>query len=169
MAGSILCKRAVEQRGTEHNTRPVGSGPLMVASFEKQRQVVLRRNPAYVGERSGFDEVAVRYVPDPRTTVLFVGYCAENTVGWKLREGHPEVNIFGDPVPVRARIEMLDSFSGHADHSELIEYFHRITGPKKDIYLVHGERLRSIALQSALQEEYPDKHFTVTEMGMSVG
>ena len=108
-------------------------------------------------------------LPDPRTTVLFVGYCAENTLGWKLREGHPEVNIFGDPVPVRARIEMLDSFSGHADHSELIEYFHRITGPKKDIYLVHGERLRSIALQSALQEEYPDKHFTVTEMGMSVG
>ena len=70
VAGSILCKRAVEQRGTEHNTRPVGSGPLMVMAFEKQRQVVLRRNPGYAGERSGFDEVAVRYVPDPRTTEL---------------------------------------------------------------------------------------------------
>lgn len=70
VAGSILCKRAVEQLGTEHNTHPVGSGPLMVASFEKQRQVVLRRNPAYVGERSGFEEVAVRYVPDPKTTEL---------------------------------------------------------------------------------------------------
>ncbi|MBC7799616.1 MAG: ABC transporter substrate-binding protein, partial [Gemmatimonadaceae bacterium] len=70
VAGSILCRRAVEQRGAEHNTKPVGSGPLMVTSFEKQRQVVMRRNPAYVGERSGFDEVAVRYVPDPRTTEL---------------------------------------------------------------------------------------------------
>ena len=70
VAGSILCRRAVEQRGVEHNTRPVGSGPLMVASFEKQRQVVLRRNPAYTGERSGFEEVAVRYVPDPKTAEL---------------------------------------------------------------------------------------------------
>ena len=70
VAGSIVCRRAVEQRGAEHNTKPVGSGPLMVASFEKQRQVVLRRNPAYAGERAGFEEVAVRYVPDPRTTEL---------------------------------------------------------------------------------------------------
>ena len=70
VSGSILCKRAVEQRGVEHNTRPVGSGPLMVASFEKQRGVVLKRNPLYVGTQSGFAEVAVRYVQDPKTTEL---------------------------------------------------------------------------------------------------
>ena len=70
VAGSILCRRAVEQRGAGHNTRPVGSGPLMVTAFEKQRQVVLRRNPAYVGTPAGFEEVAVRYVPDPKTTEL---------------------------------------------------------------------------------------------------
>jgi len=70
VAGSILCRRAVEQRGVEHNTRPVGSGPLMVTAFEKQRQVVMRRNPVYAGERSGFEEVAVRYVPDPKTAEL---------------------------------------------------------------------------------------------------
>ena len=106
---------------------------------------------------------------DPRTTVLFVGYCAENTLGWKLREGHPEVTIYGETIPVRAKIDILDSFSGHADHSELMEWFHRITGPKKQVYLVHGEPLRSLALQSALLEEYPDKQFTVATMGMAVG
>ena len=105
---------------------------------------------------------------EPSTTVLFVGYCAEQTLGWKLREGHKEVTIFGDLIPVRARIEILDSFSGHADHSELIEYFHRITGPKKQVYLVHGEPLRALALQSALMEEYPDKQFTIAKTGQSV-
>ncbi len=70
VAGCILSRKAVDQRGTEHNTRPVGSGPMMVTSFEKQRQVVLKRNPAYTGPRSGFEEVAVRYVPDPKTTEL---------------------------------------------------------------------------------------------------
>jgi metallo-beta-lactamase family protein len=49
-----------------------------------------------------------------------------------------------------------------------MEYFHRITGPKKQIYLVHGEPLRSLALQSALMEEYPGKSFTVAGMGMTV-
>jgi peptide/nickel transport system substrate-binding protein len=70
VSGSIVCKRAVEQRGPEHNTRPVGSGPLLVASFEKQRGVVLKRNPQYAGAKSGFEEVAVRYVQDPKTTEL---------------------------------------------------------------------------------------------------
>lgn len=70
VSGSIVCKRAVEQRGAEHNTKPVGSGPLLVASFEKQRGVVLKRNPAYPGTRSGYEEVAVRYVQDPKTAEL---------------------------------------------------------------------------------------------------
>ena len=70
VAGSILSRRAVAERGAAHNQRPVGSGPLMVTSFEKQRQVVMRRNPVYAGAPSGFEEVAVRYVPDPRTAEL---------------------------------------------------------------------------------------------------
>ena len=70
VSGSIVSKKALEARGVEHNTRPVGSGPLMVASFEKQRGVVLKRNPDYSGPRPGFDEVAVRYVQDPKTTEL---------------------------------------------------------------------------------------------------
>ena len=49
-----------------------------------------------------------------------------------------------------------------------MEYFHRITGPKKQIYLVHGESHRSLALQTALMEECPDKSCTVAEMGMTV-
>ena len=70
VAGSILSRRAVTERGREHNTRPVGSGAMMVTSFEKQRQVVLRRNPDYAGTASGYEQVTVRYVPDPRTAEL---------------------------------------------------------------------------------------------------
>ncbi len=108
-------------------------------------------------------------LPDPRTTVLFVGYCAEHTLGWKLREGHQEVTIFGDPVSVRARIEILDSYSGHADHRGLLEWFHRIGGPKREVYLVHGEPERSEALREALQAEYPASNFAIAALGQSVG
>ena len=70
VSGSIVSKKAVEQLGTEHNTKPAGSGPLMVASFEKQKGAVLKRNPDFTGTRSGYEEVAVRYVQDPKTTEL---------------------------------------------------------------------------------------------------
>jgi len=93
-------------------------------------------------------------IGDPATTVLFVGYCAEQTLGWKLRQGFKEVNIFGQPHQVNARIEKLDSFSGHADHSELLDYFSRMSGGKEQVWLVHGEPTRSLALAAALQENH---------------
>jgi metallo-beta-lactamase family protein len=106
------------------------------------------------------------HINDPKTTVLFVGYCAENTLGWKLRNGHREVNIFGEPHRVRAKIEMLDSFSGHADHSELLDWFGRITGTKKQVWLVHGEPERSAALREAMIPRFPGSEITVAAMGM---
>lgn len=94
-------------------------------------------------------------VGDQRNIVLFVGYCAENTLGWKLREGHRHVNILGDEFEVNAGIEILDSFSGHADHDELLGWFGRVQGPKKRVFLVHGEPERSKALKAALDEKHP--------------
>ena len=78
-------------------------------------------------------------IGDPKTTVLFVGYCADNTLGRRIRDDEREVPILGERYKVRAKIEIIDSFSGHADHSELLDYFERITGPKERVWLVHGE------------------------------
>jgi metallo-beta-lactamase family protein len=91
-------------------------------------------------------------IGDPKTTVLFVGYCAENTLGRRIRDGEKEVPILGSLHKVRAKIEMIDSFSGHADHSELLDYFERTTGPKNRVWLVHGESDKSEALREALQK-----------------
>lgn len=92
-------------------------------------------------------------IGDPRTTVLFVGYCAERTLGRRIRDGAKDVNILGDTFQVKAHIEIIDSFSGHADHSELIDYFNRITGPKTRTFLVHGEAESAEALKAALETE----------------
>jgi metallo-beta-lactamase family protein len=91
-------------------------------------------------------------IEDPRTTVLFVGYCAERTLGRKIRDGAKDVNILGDTFQVKAHIETIDSFSGHADHSELVDYFDRITGSKTRTWLVHGEPESAQYLQAALSE-----------------
>ena len=89
-------------------------------------------------------------IGNPRTTILLVGYCAEGTLGRKIRDGATDVNILGDAFQVRAHVESIDSFSGHADHSELVDYFHRITGPKSRTWLVHGESDSAASLQESL-------------------
>ncbi len=86
----------------------------------------------------------------PNNTVLFVGYCAANTLGRRIMDGSLEVRILGDLYPVRARIRSLDSFSGHADHDELLDYFRKTGGSKAKVYLVHGEKSCSAAMKEAL-------------------
>lgn len=105
------------------------------------------------------------HIGDPSTTILFVGYCAEETLGWKIRNGWQEVRIFGDPFKVKAKIQTLDSFSGHADHDELLQYVDRLDGPLERVWLVHGEPERSAALAAALAERLPRSRIEAPALG----
>ncbi|MFT3991257.1 MAG: MBL fold metallo-hydrolase [Luteolibacter sp.] len=106
-------------------------------------------------------------ITDSRTTVLFVGYCADNTLGRRIRDGEREVPILGGLYRVHAHIEAIDSFSGHADHSELLDYFDRTTGPKKKVWLVHGEPIPATALHDALAARHSGE-VSVAELGAEV-
>ncbi len=106
-------------------------------------------------------------IENPRNTIFFVGYCADNTLGRFIRDGNEVVNIFGKPFKVKAAVEIVDSFSGHADHSELLDYFDATTGPKNKVWLVHGESSRSEALCDALREIH-DGDVEVAELGKTV-
>lgn len=70
VSGTIVSRRAVEERGAEYGQRPVGSGPLMMSAFDRQRGVTLVRNPGFKGLPSGFEKVDVRYIADPKTAEL---------------------------------------------------------------------------------------------------
>lgn len=70
VSGTIVSRRAVEERGADYGQRPVGSGPMMLGVFEKQRGVTLVRNPGFKGAPSGFEKVDVRYIADPKTAEL---------------------------------------------------------------------------------------------------
>ena len=86
------------------------------------------------------------------TTVLFVGYQAAGTLGRRLLDGAKTVQIFGDRIRVRARIEDLGSFSAHADHDGVIAWLDKIDGVSK-VFLVHGEEEALFALEDALVEK----------------
>src|SRR3989338_8890488 len=93
-------------------------------------------------------------LPDPRTTVLLVGYQAAGTRGRSLQEGATTIRIHGTEVPVRAHVEMLDGFSAHADQQELFRWLSAFTRKPRQGYLVHGEPPAAANLADALHAKF---------------
>jgi metallo-beta-lactamase family protein len=79
-------------------------------------------------------------IEDPSTTVLIVGYMAEDTLGRKLVEKYHEVKIFGRRIPVRAEVQTLNLFSSHADYNDIVKWVKELDLKRlRKIFLVHGE------------------------------
>ena len=92
-------------------------------------------------------------LPDPRNTVIFIGFQAPGTRGFTIKSGAPEVKIFGEIVPIRAPVVAFEQFSDHADTPELLQWLH--TFPKKPAaaYLVHGEPAAAAQLRDAMTKD----------------
>jgi metallo-beta-lactamase family protein len=93
-------------------------------------------------------------IEDPRNLVLLAGYSAVNTLGAKLAAGEKQVNIFGEPMQVRAEVESIDSLSGHADQQELLDWMAPVAPTVKKVFLVHGEPVAQQALKAKIEERY---------------
>ncbi len=91
-----------------------------------------------------------RLLPDPRTTVLFVGYQAAGTRGRLLKDGTKEIKMLGTVVPVRAQIMVSDAYSAHADREEIMRWLGGFTSPPGMTYIVHGEPDAAAALREAI-------------------
>jgi metallo-beta-lactamase family protein len=92
------------------------------------------------------------HIGDPRTTVLFVGYQAEYTLGRKILDGDPVVKIFGDEYEVRAQIKKIGGYSGHGDHNDLVGFAHNMMRKPAQTFIVHAEEDSAEKLQTGLQK-----------------
>lgn len=72
------------------------------------------------------------------STILFVGYQAEGTLGSKLIDGAPTVKLFGEEISVRAHIEQMAGISGHADENMLLDWLKNITPSPERVFVNHG-------------------------------
>jgi len=91
--------------------------------------------------------------PDPRNTILIVGFQAEHTLGRRIVEKAPVLKILGDEMPMRAHVEVINGYSAHADRTELRTWLDavKVTSPKlSNVHLVHGEPKAQDELQTTL-------------------
>ncbi len=98
----------------------------------------------------------MRLLGNPRTTVLFTGYQAGGTRGAKMLAGAESVKIFGSWIPLRAKVEMIDGLSAHADYVEMHQWLSESElKPSTQIQLIHGDPDALEGQRIYLQEHTP--------------
>jgi metallo-beta-lactamase family protein len=130
-----------------------------VSSVQQSIDLVASHQPAIVIASSGMATGGrVLYhlaagLPNPKNTVMFVGYQAAGTRGRSLVDGAKAVRIKGRDIPVAATIERVDSMSAHADAGEILRWLSGFVAAPTMTYLVHGEPVALEALRGRVAQE----------------
>lgn len=140
-------------------------------SVHESKELNHLREPAVIISASGMAEAGrilhhlKNNIEDPRNTILIVGWQAPETLGRRLVEKQPRVKILGETYDLRARVEVINGFSAHADRAELLDWAGHIQERPSKTFVVHGEEDPAFALANGLQRELGYGDVTVPELG----
>ena len=145
-----------------NSENPFGMANLIyISSADESKKLNERKEAMIIISASGMCEGGrIRHhlknnISFANNLILFIGYCAEGTLGAMIVAGKTPVNIFGEPYDVRAKIISLDTYSGHADKNELKAYVQKISGDIKKIVCIHGEETQCLAHAETLRAMKP--------------
>jgi metallo-beta-lactamase family protein len=134
-------------------------GFTFASTPEESKKINASQYPAIIISSSGMatggrilHHLAQR-MPDPKNTILFIGFQAPGTRGHAIKNGAKEIRMFGMEIPVRAKVTALEQFSDHADPPEMLEWLHTFPSKPKHTYLVHGEPDAASALRDTIEEQ----------------
>lgn len=88
------------------------------------------------------------------SSVIFVGYQAEGTLGRRIVDGAKQVKIYGEDIAVNAQIHTLGGFSAHADKNGLLKWLSTNKNPKTKVFVVHGEEESSQFFSKLISSEF---------------
>ena len=162
-----IYRRAIAERWGEIRADLRGDGSLFdpgdlheVRTLEQSRELQAEASgPRIVVSASGMATGGrvlrhlARHLPDPRSSVVLVGYQVPGTRGHRLLRGERAVKMLGRYVPVRAEIVNLAGFSVHADADEILAWLRTAEAPPGVCYAVHGEPEPSRALAARIDGE----------------
>jgi metallo-beta-lactamase family protein len=158
-ATEIYCSHYKEHRLTERECRDIYANVDFVRSKEASKALNTNDGPSIIVSASGMLEGGrvlhhlKAMLPDPRNTVLFVGFQAPGTRGEKILSGAETVKIHGEEVPCRAEVVELDNLSAHADWQEIVEWLRPTSPPPRLTFITHGEPDSAKTFQQHLRAE----------------
>jgi metallo-beta-lactamase family protein len=127
-----------------------------VTAAEDSKRLNDRRDPCVIIASSGMCENGrilhhlAHNIGDQRSTIILVGYQAENTLGRRIAEGRRDLTIFGDIYTRRCRIEKLEGFSAHADANDFRRLLVPLAKRLRAAFVVHGEAAQAEAMKNIL-------------------
>jgi hypothetical protein len=90
-------------------------------------------------------EYIKKYAPDPNSTLVFVGYQAEGTLGRRIQRGDKVVETHnGEKIEINFHIKTIDGLSGHSDRKQLLNYIGHLKEKPQKIVMVHGEMSKTV-------------------------
>jgi metallo-beta-lactamase family protein len=134
-------------------------GLTMARSVDDSKAINDQKGPVIIASTSGMCTAGRikfhlrRNITRPESTILFVGYQARGTLGRQILDGNPEVRIHGRHLPVKARVEQIHGFSGHADRSGLLRWLRFFRRPPQRLLLTHGEEEQALGLAEHVRQE----------------
>jgi metallo-beta-lactamase family protein len=135
------------------------SGFSFASTAQESKKINGTHDPCIIVSSSGMvtggrvlHHLALR-LPDPKNTVIFIGYQAPGTRGFTIKSGAPQVKIYGDMVPIRAQVAAIEQFSDHADPPELLKWLRTFKNKPAVTYLVHGDPSASSQLRDLMTQE----------------
>jgi metallo-beta-lactamase family protein len=158
-ASDIFCRYSKYHRMSEADVRSAFGIAQYIVTREESISLDANGRPKVVISASGMATGGrvlhhlKNYAPEPRHTVVFVGFQAGGTRGAALISGASMIKIHGQYVPVRARIEHLHMLSAHADSNEILAWLRQFGSPPRRTFVTHGEPSASDALRHRIEEE----------------
>jgi len=149
------------------------SGLTICRSRDESKRINDHKGPAIIISSSGMATGGrilhhlIHRLPHEKNTVLFVGYQAHGTRGHHILSGGDTVKIHGHYVPVRAQVESMSGYSGHADYEEILAWLMGFNQPPESVFLVHGDPEASEALADRIRDVY-GWHVEVPTLGQTV-
>lgn len=140
------CYDEEAKRYIMENKNPVDFPTLKLSrTVDESKAINENSEPAIIISASGMCEAGrirhhlKHHLWEENSTILFVGYQAIGTLGRRLVDGEKQVRIFGEDITVKARIEYIEGFSGHADQKALINWLNSFEKKPETVFVVHGE------------------------------
>jgi metallo-beta-lactamase family protein len=142
-----------------------GNSPLrfpglkVTRSVEESKAINDHQGPAIIMSTSGMCTAGRikfhlrRNIGRPESTILFVGYQARGTLGRQILDGNPYVRIHGRQYGVKAAVEQVCGFSGHADRAALLRWLGYYQTPPRRLFLTHGEEEQAVSLARHIRQE----------------
>lgn len=142
-----------------------GNNPLdfknlkFTRTTEESQYLNMDQHPKVIISASGMCEAGrIRHhlkhnLWNPKSSIVFVGYQAEGTLGRMLVEGADSVMLFGEEIHVNAEIYNLEGFSGHADRDGLLSWLSGFREKPSEIFLVHGEAESKLEFAKIIKQE----------------